>query len=99
MTAQADEFVVQIQATDADSGINGSLTYEILTSHLYKAGSNVSSGSVVPSPFSISDTGRVTTANLIAEYNQDRFRLEISAKEKASPFRDTQTVINVSMKN
>lgn len=85
-------------ATDRDAGLNGSLSYTILTSHLYRGGSNISSGSVVPNPFAISETGKLTTATLVAEYNQERFKLEVIAKERAAPFREAKAFVNVRLK-
>jgi hypothetical protein len=96
VSAGAGEFITQMTATDADAGINGSVSYIIAASHLFRAGSNISSGSVVPSPFAISDSGKLTTESLVAEYNQERFRLEIMAREKAPPFRETYTIVNVN---
>lgn len=94
-SSQGGEFVAQLSATDKDAGLNGSVSYTILTSHLYRAGSNVSSGSVVPSPFMISENGKLTTATLVGEYNQERFKLEVVAREKATPFREAKAVVNI----
>lgn len=96
MVADTGEFLVQLTATDLDSGENASLTYTVVASHLYRAGSNVSSGSVVPSPFSISPRGRLFTVTLVAEYNQDRFVLEVVARENAHPFREAKATVHVS---
>ncbi|XP_073989842.1 cadherin 87A [Rhodnius prolixus] len=95
VTARTGEFVSQLLATDRDAGLNGSLSYTILTSHLYRGGSNISSGSVVPNPFAISETGKLTTATLVAEYNQERFKLEVIAKERAAPFREAKAFVNI----
>ncbi|XP_014253016.1 cadherin-87A [Cimex lectularius] len=95
VNARTGEFVAQLSATDKDAELNGSLSYSILTSHLYRAGANISSGSVVPQPFTISDTGKLTTATLVAEYNQERFKLEVVAKEKAPPYREAKAYVNV----
>lgn len=51
-------------------------------------GSQISSGSVVPSPFHVTTDGRLFTESLMAEYNQDRFVLEVVAREEAPPFRE-----------
>lgn len=93
--ADTDEFLCQLSASDQDAGDNGTVSYQVVASHLYRAGSNVSSGSVVPSPFAISATGRLTTATLVAEYNQDRFKLDIIARENAHPFREAKAVVHV----
>ncbi|KAK9508052.1 hypothetical protein O3M35_007799 [Rhynocoris fuscipes] len=95
VTARTGEFVAQLLATDRDAGLNGSLTYTILSSHLYRGGANVSSGSVVPNPFAITENGKLITATLVAEYNQERFKLEVIAKEKAAPFREAKAFVNV----
>nr|UZM07820.1 cadherin 1 [Geocoris pallidipennis] len=94
-SSHGGEFVAQLTATDRDAGMNGTVSYMIVTSHLFRAGSNVSSGSVVPSPFAISETGKLTTAALFSEYNQERFKLEIIAKEKAHPYREAKAIVNI----
>jgi len=63
---------------------------------IIRFGSNRSSGSIVPSPFNISQTGQICTSNYVAEYNQDRFILDIVAREKTSPEREARTRIHVS---
>uniref|UniRef100_A0A0A9XXM0 Cadherin-87A n=1 Tax=Lygus hesperus TaxID=30085 RepID=A0A0A9XXM0_LYGHE len=95
VNARTGEFVAQLMATDEDADLNGTLSYTILTSHLYRAGANVSSGSVVPQPFSVSESGKLTTATLVAEYNQERFMLEVVAKERAPPYREATAHVNV----
>lgn len=96
--ADTGEFLCQLTATDPDAGDNATLAYMVMASHLYRAGSNVSAGSVVPSPFSISPHGRLFTATLVAEYNQDRFLLEVVARETAQPFREAKATVHVSLK-
>lgn len=96
MIANTGQFLCQLTATDPDEGENGSIAYEIVASYLYRGGHNVSSGSVVPSPFTISNTGRLTTASLVAEYNQDRFKLEVVARENSHPFRSAKAFVHVS---
>lgn len=44
----------------------------------------------------ISQDGRLTTNALMAEYNQDRFELEIQAKEVQSPERTSMARVLVS---
>lgn len=95
--ADTGEFLCQLTATDPDAGDNATLAYMVMASHLYRAGSNVSAGSVVPSPFSISPHGRLFTATLVAEYNQDRFLLEVVARETAQPFREAKATVHVSV--
>lgn len=94
--ANINEFVATLHATDPDSGTNGSITYYIKASNLYKLGSNKSSGSIVPSPFNITQDGKLITANYMAEYNQDRFVVEVVAKEVASPEREAVAKVHVS---
>lgn len=43
----------------------------------------------------ISKDGRLTTATFMAEYNQDRFVLEIVAKEQEAPERTAKATVNV----
>lgn len=95
VVADTGEFLCQLSALDQDAGDNGTVSYQVVASHLYRTGSNVSSGSVVPSPFAISAMGRLTTATLVAEYNQDRFRLDVIARENAHPFREAKAVVHV----
>lgn len=90
-----NEFVVKVIAEDPDFGANGSLSYFISASNLYKFGSNRSSGSIIPSPFNITDDGRLVTANYMAEYNQERFVLNVVAKEKAPPEREAMTYVHI----
>ncbi|KAE8740358.1 hypothetical protein FOCC_FOCC014138, partial [Frankliniella occidentalis] len=93
--ANVDELVVQLTAKDPDLGINGSIIYYIAASNLYKYGSNRSSGSIVPSPFNITQSGQLRTSNYMAEYNQDRFIIDVVAREQALPERETRTKVHV----
>uniref|UniRef100_A0A8D8SJI2 Cadherin-87A n=2 Tax=Cacopsylla melanoneura TaxID=428564 RepID=A0A8D8SJI2_9HEMI len=93
--ATARHYVTSVSATDPDIGDFASFSYLIQASHLYKVGSNVSSGSVVPAPFSIDDNGRISTTQPMTEYNQDRFKLEVVARETAPPYREATTLVNV----
>lgn len=93
--ANINEFVSSLKATDPDSGPNGTITYFIRASNLYKIGSNKSSGSIIPSPFNITQDGKLVTENYMAEYNQDRFIVEIVAKETASPERETVAKVHI----
>lgn len=49
-------------------------------------------------PTAISQDGRLTTNAFMAEYNQDRFELEIQARETQSPERTTTAKVFVSWK-
>lgn len=49
--ANINELVTVVNATDLDMGENGALEMLIISSNLYKFGSNRSTGSIVPSPF------------------------------------------------
>lgn len=49
--ASINELVAIVNATDLDMGSNGTLDMLIISSNLYKFGSNRSTGSIVPSPF------------------------------------------------
>lgn len=93
--ANINEFIANLPATDLDLGTNGSIVYFIRASNLYKFGSNKSSGSIVPSPFNITQAGKLVTANYMAEYNQDRFIVEVVAREVASPEREAIARVHV----
>ncbi|XP_052863844.1 cadherin-87A [Anopheles cruzii] len=93
--ASINELVTIVNATDRDLGVNATLDLFIRGSFLYKFGATKTTGSIVPSPFSISKDGRVLTANYMAEYNQDRFVLEIVAKEVESPEREATARVHV----
>lgn len=82
-------------AEDPDLGDNGTIIYYIATSNLYKSGSQRSSGSVIPSPFNITSKGKIVTAAFMAEYNQDRFILDVVAREKAYPEREAKARVHV----
>lgn len=87
--------VVVVNATDLDSGKNAKIEYFITASNLYKFGSSRSTGSIVPSPFVINQKGRISTNTHMAEYNQDRFELEILAKEIEPPEATAKTKVFV----
>ncbi|XP_058058428.1 cadherin-87A [Anopheles bellator] len=93
--ASINELVTIVNATDRDLGVNATLDLFIRGSFLHKFGATKTTGSIVPSPFSISKDGRVLTANYMAEYNQDRFVLEIVAKEVESPEREATARVHV----
>jgi hypothetical protein len=93
--ANINEFVAKLSAMDPDAGDNGTLYYYIKASNLFKFGSNLSRGSIIPSPFNVTEDGKLVTANYMAEYNQDRFVLDVVAKEKALPEREATTKVHV----
>lgn len=93
--ANINEFVAKLSAFDPDAGDNGTLYYYIKASNLFKFGSNLSRGSIIPSPFNVTEDGKLVTANYMAEYNQDRFVLDVVAKEKALPEREATTKVHV----
>lgn len=93
--ATINEQVALLNATDLDLGLNGTIEMIITASNLYKYGSSKTVGSIVPSPFSISRDGRLTTATYMAEYNQDRFVLSVIAKEVEPPERQATAKVYV----
>ncbi|EDV49453.2 uncharacterized protein Dere_GG17179 [Drosophila erecta] len=84
-----------VNATDADQGKNAKIEFMIVASNLYKFGATKSTGSIVPSPFAISQDGRISANTIMAEYNQDRFELEIVARELEQPQRSASTKVNI----
>lgn len=86
-TAKMNEQILSMVAKDDDLNENGTLKYLIAASNLYKFGDQKSSGSIVPSPFNITQEGMVTTASFMSEYVQDRFVLDVIAQEIALPHR------------
>ncbi|XP_036327722.1 cadherin-87A [Rhagoletis pomonella] len=93
--AAINSIITVVNATDADAGKNAKTEYMIVASNLYKYGATKATGSIVPSPFAISTDGRITTAAFMAEYNQDRFELEVIAKELEQPQQSTRTKVYV----
>ncbi|XP_063226687.1 cadherin-87A isoform X2 [Bacillus rossius redtenbacheri] len=93
--ANVNELVTKLTATDPDLGDNGTLAYYIAASNLFKYGSSHSSGSIVPSPFNVTEAGKLLTANYMAEYNQHRFVLEVVARERAAPGREAVARVHV----
>lgn len=57
-TARVNEPILSVVAEDPDLEENGTLVYMIAASNLYKFSASKSSGSVVPSPFNISQDGK-----------------------------------------
>ncbi|KAJ8718783.1 hypothetical protein PYW07_016339 [Mythimna separata] len=94
-TARVNEPVISVIAEDPDLDENGTIVYMVAASNLYKFQASQSSGSVVPSPFNISQDGILMTAHYMAEYNQDRFVLDIIAQELAPPHRQAKAQVYV----
>ena len=78
--------------SEAEESYANTITYSIRTSNLYRAGSTQSSGSLVPSPFEMEQSGRLILSSLVAEFTQDKFVIEIEAKESKSNHRTKATV-------
>ena len=95
--ADLNEFIANVTAIDPDFGVNGSLTYYIKASNLYKYGYSKSSGSIIPSPFNITQDGQLIAATNLAENNQNRFIVDVVAKENAFPGRETVAKVHVSV--
>lgn len=95
--SEVNTFVINVTAEDPDKGLNGSLAYYIKASNLFKFGSNRNSGSIIPSPFNISNSGGIYTATRLLENNQHRFVIEVIARENAHPEREAKTKVNVSI--
>lgn len=97
MDAEVNDAIVNVTAIDFDFGVNGSFTYYITASNLNKYGSTKSSGSIIPSPFNITEDGELTVATPLTEYNQHRFIIDVVARETAPPQRETLTNVHVSI--
>ncbi|KPJ12580.1 Cadherin-87A, partial [Papilio machaon] len=95
-TARINEPIISVAAVDPDLRENGTVLYVVAASHLYKFGAAHSSGSVVPSPFNITQDGVLMTAAFMSEYNQDRFVLDVIAQELAPPHRRATAKVYVS---
>ncbi|XP_076290426.1 cadherin 87A isoform X1 [Lasioglossum baleicum] len=93
--ANVNDFVTKVTASDLDVGDNGTLHYYVASANLYKYGSVKPSGSIVPSPFNVTQDGKLVTSGYMAEYNQDRFIVEVIAKETAIPERYAMTRVHV----
>lgn len=93
--ARINEPVLSVIAEDPDLDENGTLIYMVAASNLYKFGAQESSGSVVPSPFNISQDGVLMTAHYMSEYNHDRFVLDIIAQEMAPPHRQAKAQVYI----
>lgn len=94
--AKVGDIVLQVTAIDLDYEENSTVTYHIENTQLFRPGtSNLTWSSMLKDPFSIDQSGRISTAAFLAEYNQGRFDLEIIAKESASPNRMASTMATV----
>ncbi|XP_001989490.2 cadherin-87A [Drosophila grimshawi] len=93
--AKMNAAITLVNASDADQGKNAKIEYMIVASNLYKFGAKKSTGSIVPSPFAISQDGRISANTIMAEYNQDRFELEIVARELEEPQRSANTKVYI----
>lgn len=91
-----DQLIAVLNVTDADAGPNGAFELLIVKSNLYKFGTDLV-GAINPGPFNLSGDGRLRTAVWMAEYNQDRFELDVMAKELAHPGRVTMAKVYVSI--
>ena len=91
--AKVGDLILNAEAFDPDLDNGGSgdeggfLVYSLRSSNLFRAGATTSSGSLVPSPFEMRDNGRLVLGSLMAEFNQDRFVIDIEAKEPDSNHR------------
>nr|XP_053634394.1 LOW QUALITY PROTEIN: cadherin-87A-like [Cherax quadricarinatus] len=93
--AEVDRFVRMVSAVDEDAGLNGTLSYSIRASNLFRPGESRAVGSIIPSPFNITQDGKLTTASLMSQYRRHRFLLLLHAKEEAPPFRIATCTVNV----
>jgi len=97
--AKVGDVVLQVTAIDLDYEENSTVTYHIENTQLFKPGiSNLTWPSTLKDPFSVDQSGRISTAAFLAEYNQGRFDLHIVAKERASPYRIASTKATVKKK-
>lgn len=94
--AKVGDVVLQVIAIDLDYEENSTVTYSIENTQLFRPGiTNLTWTSIVKDPFSIDQSGRISTAAFLAEYNQGRFELQIAAKENAPPYRIATSVATV----
>ena len=90
--AGVGDLILDAGARDLDQDANGKILYSIKSSNLFKQGATVSSGSLVPSPFKMTQNGRIVLDSLVAEFNQQRFEIDIEAKESRSSHRARASV-------
>ena len=82
--SKVGDLIMDVTAYDPDID-NGKVSYSIKSSNLYRQGETQSAGSLVPSPFRMSEGGsRLLLDSLMAEYNQQRFEINIEAREHIS---------------
>lgn len=94
--AKVGDVVLQVTAIDLDYEENSSITYSIESAQLFRPGrNNLTWSSLLKDPFSIDQSGHISTAAFLAEYNQGRFDLQIHAKENAYPYRIVSTTATV----
>ena len=72
LDASVGDLILDATAKDKDLDANGKVTYSIKSSNLFKQGQTQSAGSLVPSPFSMTQTGRIILEYPVAEFNQQR---------------------------
>jgi hypothetical protein len=94
--AKVGDVILQVMSIDPDFEENSTVTYFIENTQLFRPGTNnLTWSSIVRDPFSIDQSGRISTAAFLAEYNQGRFDLQIVAKENESPHRVASTIATV----
>ncbi|XP_026808223.1 cadherin-87A [Rhopalosiphum maidis] len=94
--AKVGDVVLQVTAIDLDYEENSTVVYYIENTQLFRPGlNNLTWSSMLKDPFSIDQSGRISTAAFLAEYNQGRFDLQIAAKESAPPYRVASTIATV----
>ena len=71
--ASVGDLILDATAVDLDLDANGKVTYSIKSSNLFKQGQTQTAGSLVPSPFSMTQTGRIILEYPVAEFNQQRY--------------------------
>jgi hypothetical protein len=71
--ASVGDLILDAAAVDPDLEANGRILYSIKSSNLFRQGETASAGSIVPSPFRMTDTGRLVLDTLMAEFNQQRY--------------------------
>ncbi|XP_022160935.1 cadherin-87A isoform X1 [Myzus persicae] len=94
--AKVGDVVLQVTSIDLDYEENSTVVYSIENTQLFRPGlNNLTWSSSLKDPFSIDQSGRISTAAFLAEYNQGRFDLQIAAKESAPPYRVASTIATV----
>ncbi|XP_025199596.1 cadherin-87A isoform X2 [Melanaphis sacchari] len=94
--AKVGDIVLQVTSVDLDYEENSTVVYYIENTQLFRPGlNNLTWSSLLKDPFSIDQSGRISTAVFLAEYNQGRFDLQIAAKESAPPYRVASTIVTV----